>query len=191
MGEVVLHLRDDRQCAGLGALAAQAQTDRRIKARLELGRDDVAESPEQGIATFGRPEQADVADPRGAAMAQVALAQGRNAEARTLLDQAEAGATNISWWRPAVAYFQGVAARQMGEKARAVECFTAGRRLVEARGCPDYLPLLLLELARLEEDPARRKAYLEQCLSATQRAHAADRERCEREATHLLSLHEE
>ena len=124
-------------------------------------------------------------------LAQVALAQGRNAEARTLLDQAEAGAINISWWRPAVAYFQGVAARQKGDKARAVAHFSVGRRLVEEQGCPDYLPLLLLELARLEEDPARRKTYLEQCLSATQRAHAADRERCEREATHLLSLHEE
>ncbi len=120
-------------------------------------------------------------------LAQTALARNQPEQAAALLAQAQSLAQGMPWWQPAIAYFAGLACRHRGDTAAARQQFHDGCRYARAQGCPDYLPLLLLELARLETAPAQRQLYLEQCLTAAaRRARHADRLYCRAEAERLL-----
>ncbi len=121
-------------------------------------------------------------------LAQAALAQNRAAQAAALLAQAQGLVEGMPWQQPAIAYFAGLAHQQQGEVEAARRQFQEGCQRVEAQGCPDYLPLLLLELGRLETEAAQRRLYLEQCLQAAdRRARYGDRAYCQREAQRLLN----
>jgi hypothetical protein len=92
----------------------------------------------------------------------------------------------LVWWQPVVAYFQGKYYCQEGNRAAARLCFEAGKTAVAQGGSPDYLPLILLELARLSEDNEQ-KGYLRQAVEAAQqRSRAVDRVTCLQMAGQLL-----
>jgi tetratricopeptide (TPR) repeat protein len=122
-------------------------------------------------------------------LGQVELRVGNVKQAKHKLDEAQAAVEEkeLDWWRPAVLYFQGLAkaAEQDQEGARA--CFEEGLKAVDRRGCPDYVPLNLLEMARLETDKQREADYLKACVqSAQKRARYVDRQLCLREAGEML-----
>lgn len=120
-------------------------------------------------------------------LAQTALARNQAEQATALLAQAQSLAEGMPWCQPAIAYFAGLACRQKGDIAAARQQFQDGCRYARAQGCPDYLPLLLLELGRLETDVGQRRIYLEQCLeAAAHRARHADRLYCREEVERLL-----
>lgn len=93
----------------------------------------------------------------------------------------------LAWWRPAVNYFLGLAklAQQHFSEARAH--FQVALDTVDKGGCPDYLPLVLLELAKLEPTSERKLSYLERCVQAARkRARYADRLHCFKAAGSML-----
>lgn len=85
----------------------------------------------------------------------------------------------LAWWIPSVRYFQGVALIQ-GEEFLAAEArFQEGLIAIENQGCPDYLPLIFLELATIAVEKRNEWDYLEQCVvAAKNRARYVDRYRC-------------
>lgn len=99
----------------------------------------------------------------------------------------------LSWWRPDALYIQGLAAlagarpdSQALQKGR--NYLQAALEAVQDGGCADYLPLILLQLAKVEFDTGRRWHYLAQCITAAQsRSRYQDRIRCFRVAGAILA----
>jgi len=85
----------------------------------------------------------------------------------------------LSWWQPAVDYFTGLLYVHMGDTGLAVKSFIAGIAAIENEGCPDYLPLIQLELARLEKETNKQRNLLLACIgSAENRARFVDLIHC-------------
>ncbi|MCA9973222.1 MAG: AAA family ATPase, partial [Anaerolineales bacterium] len=120
------------------------------------------------------------------------LRSGDQAAARQTLEEARLliTARELAWWQPAICYYRGLLQREAGDPAAAAETLDAGLAAIEAGGSPDYLPLLLLEAARLLPPGPQRDACLRRSLrSADRRARHADRLRCYREVGQLLADH--
>jgi predicted ATPase len=97
-------------------------------------------------------------------------------------------ARHLSWWRPAVLYWLAMLKVALQNYNRAVHYFEAALKAVKRGGDPDMLPLILLQLALLEEDNGRRAQYLTASVNAANvRARYRDRITCFRTAAPLLT----
>ncbi|KAA3664859.1 MAG: hypothetical protein DWQ04_03590 [Chloroflexi bacterium] len=95
-------------------------------------------------------------------------------EASLLIDENE-----FVWWRPVVGYYLGLVFKKLEQNEKAREYFLTSINEIKREGCPDYLPLLQLELALLETTNQLKIDLLRDCLhSAGARARQVDRIRC-------------
>ena len=102
-------------------------------------------------------------------------------EAKEIIEE-----NNFAWWRPAVFYYEGLSWLVQEELTEARRSFQHALEAVDADGCPDYLPLILLELAQLASDKEK-QAYLEKCAQAAQaRGRFLDRIHCLDKAGSML-----
>jgi hypothetical protein len=111
---------------------------------------------------------------------QLALQQNLLDDVGELLATAEnlIKETELVWWHPIIAYFQGHYHWQQGDNTTAKNHFEAGKTAVAQGGSPDYLPLILLALARLTEGDEQIE-YLLQTVEASQaRSRFVDRITC-------------
>lgn len=84
----------------------------------------------------------------------------------------------ITWWRPVYFYFQGALYIAQQEFEKAQDVLRKGVTAVQEGGNPDYLPLLLLELAHLAPDDQGQK-FLKRCVTAAkERSRYLDRLHC-------------
>jgi tetratricopeptide (TPR) repeat protein len=133
-------------------------------------------------------------------LGQVALNTARWPQAKKLLHQVVAAVTppRLVWWQPAAYYAWGKLLLASSEEdgstretavANAHQFFQKGFRAVEAGGCPDELPLILLQLGltALELKDERCWHYLETAVQAAQqRARYADRQNVLQQAGEAL-----
>jgi tetratricopeptide (TPR) repeat protein len=122
-------------------------------------------------------------------MGQIKLRTGSIKQAHHLFQSANAiiEDKNIAWWRPIALYSLGLAKRQQGDVELARQDFLQAINAIDNEGCPDYLPLLYLELAQMEHDPTSRRAYLKNCLEAADlRSRILDKLNCFKLAGNLL-----
>jgi tetratricopeptide (TPR) repeat protein len=117
------------------------------------------------------------------------LAVGTVEDARkqfqTALDLIEG--KQLNWWLPPASYYMGLICLQDENVAQARLHFTRAVESAEKRGCPDYLPLAFLGLARLETEPEQMASYLRKCMvTAEKRARYGDRLYCLETAEKLL-----
>lgn len=120
---------------------------------------------------------------------QVELEAGSLARAAAMLDEAATMIEDkdLAWWRPVAAYFKGLLSLAQNDTAKAKARFEQALSTVEQGGCPDYLPLILLELAQLEAESDKRTIYLRQCVEAAQRrARLLDQIACLKKAGEML-----
>lgn len=99
-------------------------------------------------------------------------------EAVGLFEQAEAllEEREVAWWHPILLYFQGSTFFQIGDVTVAREKLRRAVELSNDRGCPDYKPLIYLQLARLAEDRAEQEELLNKSIQAAwQRSRLIDR----------------
>lgn len=112
------------------------------------------------------------------AAGQLELAESNLLLAQELLhDALEIVDTNaIEWWMPACTYFLARTYRRLDQVETAERLLLQGKSVSEQEGCPDYLPLILYELAQIAQNPRHKEEHLKQCLTAAQtRARFADR----------------
>ena len=125
----------------------------------------------------------------------VALNTGHLSQAETMLQKAlrAVESRKLRWWLPMVLYQLGMVqvAREVSvEEIRPF--FTKAHHAAANGGCPDDMPLILLQLARLEADEEKRMQLLEACVAtATERSRFADKVACFREVGPLLLNAEE
>jgi hypothetical protein len=86
--------------------------------------------------------------------------------------------TELVWWHPIIAYFQGQYHWQRGDNATAKTHFEVGKTAVVQGGSPDYLPLILLALARLTEGDEQIEYLLQTVEAAQARSRFVDRITC-------------
>jgi adenylate cyclase len=115
-------------------------------------------------------------------LGQLSLQVGSLAEAETFLDNGLKiiEEKELSWWRAPVHYFKGVVKVRLNDDSAAETLFQKTvQTITELQGCPDYLPLALLELGSLAKNHHTRGRYLESCVRAAQeRARYLDRVSC-------------
>ncbi|NJN55559.1 MAG: tetratricopeptide repeat protein [Anaerolineae bacterium] len=101
-------------------------------------------------------------------LGQVELNEGDLRQAELLLHEAMMVIEDkeLYWWRPVALYFMGQLFVAKLELAQAKQFFTDALDAFAYSGSPDYKPLVLLELARLESDERKQELYLRQCLTA-------------------------
>lgn len=99
-----------------------------------------------------------------------------------LIDEKE-----LIWWRPIAEYYLGLVLRLEGDIAKAQIYFQ--RSLSSSKnGCPDFKPLVFLELANLQASVEKREALLKACiLAAKNRSRYAEKKYCLENAGDLLS----
>ncbi len=89
---------------------------------------------------------------------------------------------DFAWWYPEVCYFMGFIFCQKGEIEEGLERYQLGLQKIKQDGNPDIRPLLLLELAKNEDDWQSRRQLLVDCVeSALVRARNHDKKRCLKE----------
>lgn len=92
---------------------------------------------------------------------------------------------HLTWWRPLVLYFKGLATQDLSEAHR---LFTVAATAVSNAASPDEKPLILLQLAQTASDPQRQLVYLAKCVQAVEkRGRYMDRIYCFRVAGPLLA----
>jgi len=120
---------------------------------------------------------------------QVELYAGDMALSKAYLDEAKelAYKHKFYWWYPAIYYFIGLLNQFDLEFKDSLDCFQQGVEAVKAGGCPDYLPLLLLAMAKIEPDQDLQFALIVRCVNTTEnRARYLDRVKCLEFAAHQL-----
>ncbi len=87
---------------------------------------------------------------------------------------------DYGWWYPQILYLKGVVKDKQQDTIEAKIQYLLGLdSIIRKEGCPDYKPLLLLELYNLETDEEKKIEYLLECaVSAENRAKEIDRQRC-------------
>ena len=120
----------------------------------------------------------------------VALHTGHLSQAETLFQKAlrAVESRKVLWWRPAVLYQLGMV--QMARHVDGGEIrpfFTKAYQAISNGGCPDDLPLILLQLAKLAGDEEPRWQLLEASVAAAfRRSRYIDQVVCFQEAGELL-----
>ncbi len=120
----------------------------------------------------------------------VALNGNHFSQAKTLFEKAVRAidGRGLHWWRPAALYYLGVvklAQNQHSTEAAAI--FEQAKLAVVNGGCPDELPLILLQLAKLEVNESAKLLLLETAVSAAfKRSRFCDKLTCFQEAGELL-----
>ncbi len=98
----------------------------------------------------------------------------------------------FNWWRPAVHYYLALVRLTRKDTAAAQEYLRKGKEATENGGRPDYLPLLLLEQARLASPGEKQLVLLEKCLlSAAARARYGDKIKCYKTAGEMLLTYDD
>ncbi|HFQ94574.1 MAG TPA: hypothetical protein ENK32_11225 [Anaerolineae bacterium] len=124
-------------------------------------------------------------------LSQAELGEGRPDEARLWLAKAVALAREDEavWLRPSVWYLWGETALAAGDRRYARELFSEALTAVHEGGCPDELPLILLQLARLTaKRDAHRLRFFETAVSAAhERSRYPDKVVVFREAGEVLA----
>ena len=87
---------------------------------------------------------------------------------------------NIAWWHPVALYFLAQSHLQLGDATATVrQHLQMAAKTIENEGCPDYLPLILLSLAQLEEHSEAKLEYFEKAIKAAEtRARLLDKIYC-------------
>ena len=124
-----------------------------------------------------------------AGLGQVEIHSGSLAKAKIylrdsykLIDEKE-----LIWWRPIAEYFLGIVSKLEGNAVQASRYFQKSLSSSQ-NGCPDFKPLVYLELANLELEVEKREDLLEECiLSARHRSRYGDKILCLENAGFLLS----
>ncbi|MFQ5401407.1 MAG: AAA family ATPase [Anaerolineae bacterium] len=122
--------------------------------------------------------------------AHVELQSGSVEKAKLYLGTAERwmDEREMAWWRPLAGYLSGLIKLKLGEREGARQALEEARVSVANEGSPDYLPLILLELARLANDDDARLRLLADCVRAARhRARFCDRMICLKAAGSLLA----
>jgi predicted ATPase/class 3 adenylate cyclase len=121
---------------------------------------------------------------------QVKLQKGEVLAAELLFEQAASlsETKGMSWWQPVASYFGGLVKLAQNEKASGRNHFQKAYETIQSgRGCPDYLPLVLLELAYLETEKNSKLNLLKKCVEAAKdRARYLDRKTCLQTAGRIL-----
>ncbi len=119
----------------------------------------------------------------------LALGNGTAEEARRQFNAALELIENrqLHWWVTPGYYYTGVTYLDCEDPEQARSCFNKAVESAADRGCPDYLPLALLGLARVETKPQKKADYLRWCMEAAEkRARYGDRVFCLETAEKLL-----
>jgi tetratricopeptide (TPR) repeat protein len=124
-------------------------------------------------------------------LGQVELKNGELTTAKSCLESAEQliETMDLAWWRPVLYYSLALLklAQEEGENGRDY-LRRAWDAIQSGKGCPDYLCLILLELAKIESDESQKLLYLEKCVEAAQRrARYMDRQACLETAGAILA----
>ncbi len=176
-GRLRLYLAWSRYCTGLADWAAA------------LGRLDQAR---EQLALLGKMGGTAVSESIGlrVGLAQIALHTRQWSQAASLLAaaQGEVTASGLTWWQPAVAYWQGMVHVAVADETAAKLAYRQALMAVTRGGNPDDLPLILLRLGQLTPaEDARHWEYLERCVTAVyDRVRYADKLVCLQEAGALL-----
>jgi len=95
-------------------------------------------------------------------------------EARAIIDQKE-----LIWWRSTSLYFSGLIETIRSNKDRAYHLFVKALESVNSGGDPDYLPLIFIELAKIESDESQKLRFITECVEAAEnRSRYSDRIIC-------------
>lgn len=93
----------------------------------------------------------------------------------------------LSWWAPASYYYLGVIKIRSNDFEKAEMYLYEGLARIDRSGCPDYKPLILIQLAEIEPLESRKIEHIQECVNAmNQRSRYMDRIFCLRRAGHLL-----
>lgn len=120
---------------------------------------------------------------------QVELEYGETEKAESLLKTGEKLIEEMDfvWWRPVALYLRALLELSRENRDETIIHLLKALKTIGDGGCPDYRPLILLELAQLEKNHEQRITYLEQCVQAAQRrARSLDRIYCFRRVGELL-----
>ena len=114
-------------------------------------------------------------------LAQLELRRGSRPQAEAHLATAahllQGG--SINWWRPTLLYYQAIYKLGVPEVDGARRLLEEGQTAVQEGGNPDYLPLILLDLAHLAPHVVEEHRYLTRCAHAAEkRARYLDRLHC-------------
>ena len=97
----------------------------------------------------------------------------------------------LIWWRPIADYFLGISTLQEKNNAVAKKYFLAGLSASEI-GCPDFMPMHYLELAKLEQKGLNQRKLLVNCIeTAKERSRFTDKVDCLREAGQMLLAYDQ
>ncbi|MCP5101327.1 MAG: tetratricopeptide repeat protein, partial [Chloroflexi bacterium] len=120
----------------------------------------------------------------------VALQMNHLSQAETLFHKAMRAieARRLTWWRSSALYHLGrVKMARHDPVAEAEPYLRRALQAVSEGGCADDLPLILLALARIQQDEVQKEQFLETAVSAAfQRSRYADKVICFEEAGVLL-----
>lgn len=122
-------------------------------------------------------------------LGQIELKNGSIRQAEMLFQQAESLIEEryLAWWRPIAYYFAGLAKIEAGDREGGNVCLSKARDAIEQGGCPDYLPLIYLELAKLERNHQQRLHLFERSIkAANERSRTMDRIVCLETAGKIL-----
>ncbi|GJM40144.1 MAG: adenylyl cyclase [Ardenticatenaceae bacterium] len=109
------------------------------------------------------------------------ILKGSIKEALEFLDQAEEliKQKENAWWHPVLLYYRSTVCQMMGEEDKARLYLHRAADLANDRGCPDYKPIIYLNLVELEVNRDKKLFYIEQTVNlAEQRARIQDRIKC-------------
>lgn len=123
-------------------------------------------------------------------LGQLELKAGKVETAVFLLDEAAQIITErgLSWWLPAARYYQAMIQLKLNNLAQAKTLLVQAMEAVDQEGNPDYLPLILLEMAQLETEIAPKRHYLDMCIQkAETRCRYMDYLVCLKKAGSLLT----
>lgn len=114
-------------------------------------------------------------------LVQLALQTGTAVQAKAHLHQVHEviSSKGVSWWQSALDYWHGLWLVAQHELGKARQAFQRGLTAVATGSNPDYLPLLLLNLADIAETNTAEREYMARCLqTAHMRARHLDRLHC-------------
>lgn len=104
-------------------------------------------------------------------LAQLELRRGSRAKVQEHLQLAHqlASGRQMIWWRPTLLYFQATYTLTLSQVEPAQSLLQEAQAAVREGGNPDYLPLILLELAHLAPNMVEEQHYLAACIQAAEK----------------------